>query len=260
MRVIKRFALVTLILALLAPAGAIWPAGVERVEASRPDGTTRTEVSCAPGSALNPVPAGGDTTCTATVRHRSDSHVRNTPKGTVVFTSSLGSDRSCGLNTKDDKTSFCSVTYTNVPAGSSPRSVTATYEPTSSTLSGVPHQGSQGSTSVFTAPAAKISTQTSVSCGPLSGPPAASTCTATVSNTAAGGPPTGQVHFTRGPLAGTFNQPWCDLPQEPAQGATSGSCSVKFTPGEPGTHTIFANYSGDASHATSSGSTTLTAK
>jgi hypothetical protein len=102
-------------------------------------------------------------------------------------------------------------------------------------------------------------TQTSVSCSPTklkSGQQ--TTCTATVTNlpstSTAGGIPTGTVSFASSSSSGTFSAPSC---------ATSGStlmCTATYGSTAAGTQTITASYSGDGTHTTSQGSTTVSAK
>jgi hypothetical protein len=100
----------------------------------------------------------------------------------------------------------------------------------------------------------KHSTMTSAICSPPSVPVNSSTtCTATVSDTfVPPTTPTGTVSFTSsGP--GTFSGGGkCTL--------VAGQCSVTYTPTGvgSGTHTVTATYGGDATHAPSSGTTTVT--
>src|SRR5437879_10642786 len=72
--------------------------------------------------------------------------------------------------------------------------------------------------------------------------------------------PTGTVSFTNS--GGTFSASSCTLGSastDSTTGAVSTRCAVSFTPNAVGTHTITASYSGDTTHATSSGTTVVTA-
>jgi hypothetical protein len=104
-------------------------------------------------------------------------------------------------------------------------------------------------------------TSTSVACSPATvavGRP--STCTATVTDTATSGQttPTGTVTVGSGG-PGSFTGSPCTLAQTSPGVA---SCQVTYTPGASGTptraDTITATYSGDPTHKSSSGTTTVT--
>jgi Calx-beta domain-containing protein/Big-like domain-containing protein/PKD domain-containing protein len=102
-------------------------------------------------------------------------------------------------------------------------------------------------------------TSTSVSCSPstiAAGSP--TTCTATVTDTGSGMKtnPTGTVSFSSSG-SGSFSPASCSLV---AGIGNSSSCSVTFTPSAAGTHTITASYAGNATHAPSSGQTTITVR
>ncbi|MGH2839852.1 MAG: hypothetical protein ACRDKY_03385, partial [Solirubrobacteraceae bacterium] len=115
-------------------------------------------------------------------------------------------------------------------------------------------------TTTQNAPPAVHSTSTSVSCAPnpvtYGG---SSSCTATVSDTAASGKtaPTGTVTFNNGSSSGSFSSATCTLGSPTS---TSSSCSVSYTPSAvgTGTHPIGASYGADSTHSGSSGSTDLT--
>jgi len=104
------------------------------------------------------------------------------------------------------------------------------------------------------------SSATSLSCSPGSvAVGETSSCTATVSDIASSGKstPTGTVSFTNS-QSGSFSPgASCTL----AATATAGesSCQVAYTPAAAGSgsHTITANYGGDATHAISTGNTTV---
>jgi len=114
------------------------------------------------------------------------------------------------------------------------------------------HLSSAGS---FVVTALNRSTSTSVTCSPATVPVNDSTtCAATVSDTDIGtkNTPSGMVTFTSTGV-GTFSGlGTCSLD-------STGNCSVTYTPNEvgTGTHTITATYEGDATHASSSGSTVV---
>ncbi len=116
------------------------------------------------------------------------------------------------------------------------------------------------STNKFLARVSVHSTSTSVSCSlnPITYG-GSSTCTATVTDTAASGQtaPTGTVTFDNGSASGNFSSLTCSLGSPTS---SSSSCSVTYTPSAvgTGTHTIGANYGSDSTHSSSSGSTALT--
>lgn len=94
-------------------------------------------------------------------------------------------------------------------------------------------------------------TATAVTCAPsVFAPGGATVCKATVTDTASSGPttPTGKVSFTNSG-SGTFGGSPCTLS---ASGA-SATCSVFFSSFPIGGQTITAIYSGDTTHAASSG-------
>ncbi len=101
-------------------------------------------------------------------------------------------------------------------------------------------------------------TNTSVNCTPSPVQVGvATTCTATVADTGNGTPstPSGTVNWSSNG-SGSLNSANCTL----SGSGNSASCSVTYTPSAvgSGTHVITASYSGDAAHATSSGSFNLT--
>jgi len=94
-------------------------------------------------------------------------------------------------------------------------------------------------------------TQTVVTCDPRSVAAGSSTtCTATVSD---GGFVSGQTVSWTSTGTGAFDSSDCAL-------SSSGACTIEYTPTEvgDGSHTITANYAGDASHLNSTDSLTLT--
>jgi hypothetical protein len=103
-------------------------------------------------------------------------------------------------------------------------------------------------------------TSTAVTCSPATAAIGqAVTCTATVTDTASSGAttPTGTVSFGSTVSGGSFSAGSCRL--SPATTSGQASCSVIYTtPQATGSATIIGNYSGDGSHAASSGQAALT--
>ena len=114
----------------------------------------------------------------------------------------------------------------------------------------------------FQAPTAQDPTATSVTCTPgtvvVGG---ATTCTATVTDTAATGQatPTGTVTFKSDTSGGTFT-PAASCTLSPASTAGHASCPVTYTPAQvgTGTQTITASYGGDNTHTTSTSTVNVT--
>jgi hypothetical protein len=199
--------------------------------------STSASLSCTPAT----FPVNGTTTCTATVIDTSGAGA-TTPTGTVTVTTDSGTftgGGTCTLNASGQ----CSVTYTATVIG--PHTMTAAYGGDGG------HAASSGNTSVT---ATTRSTSATVSCSPVTVPVnGATTCTATVTDTAGSGAttPTGTATFTTD--SGTFSGGGaCTL-------NASGQCSVTYTPGAIGPHTVTTSYAGDSTHATSSGNTSMTA-
>ncbi|MEA2265891.1 MAG: hypothetical protein QOE27_1474, partial [Solirubrobacteraceae bacterium] len=108
--------------------------------------------------------------------------------------------------------------------------------------------GPAGSASAAVSPSS-----TAVGCSPASVHPGqATTCTVTVTGSVR---PTGTVAFA-GNSSGTFSPTTCTLAPI---GGTQARCSVSYTPASVGSgvHKVYASYSGDASSAPSTGSTTV---
>src|SRR5207302_1360211 len=105
-------------------------------------------------------------------------------------------------------------------------------------------------------------TTTGVSCTPPSVPVGSATsCTATVTDATpdSASAPTETGGVTNS--GGTFSASSCTLGSastNPTTGAVSTSCAVSFTPNAVAIHTITASYSGDTTHAMSSGTTVVT--
>src|SRR5438552_5368010 len=146
----------------------------------------------------------------------------------------------------------CAVTFT--PSAVAIHTITASYSGDTT------HAMSSGTTVVT---ALTHATTTGVNCMPASVPVGSATsCTATVTDATPGSAsaPTGTVGFTNS--GGTFSASSCTLGSastNPTTGAVSTSCAVSFTPNAVAIHTITASYSGDTTHATSSGTTVVTA-
>ncbi len=215
--------------------------------------TTSTAVVCAPTS----VTVGSALTCTATVTDTA-SPGATTPSGSVSFTSSptsgsFGSAGSCTLAaTGTAGVASCQLSFTPSSAGG--YTVTGSYQGDST------HSSSSGQSNSIAAstpapPPAVDSTSTSVACSPgavFTG--AATTCTATVTDTAASGAstPSGSVSFTSSPNSGSFGSSGsCTLTVTGTSGVAS--CQVTFTPSSVGGYTITGSYAGDNTHHASSG-------
>jgi hypothetical protein len=202
--------------------------------------SSSTGVSCSP----NPMTAGVATTCTATVAGGPPA-----PTGTVGFGSDGAgrfSDHQCTL-AGAGPTASCSVTFTpNAVVGTGAHTISAGYGGDAT------YDQSSGREAVTVVRA----TSTGVSCSPGTVAVGQATrCTVTVTDPV-GGPgstPSGRVMFAR-TGGGEFNAPECTL----LGAGRSATCSVTYTPSATGSQTITADYRGDAGHADSSGSETVT--
>src|SRR2546422_7329623 len=90
----------------------------------------------------------------------------------------------------------------------------------------------------------------------------ATSCTATVTDASPGtaSRPTGWGGFwSRGVSSSASSCTLGSASTNPTTGAVSTSCAVSFTPNAVAIHTITASYSGDTTHAMSSGTTVVTA-
>ncbi len=156
-----------------------------------------------------------------------------------------------------------SQSFIDVPKNGS-ATFTVTFSPKtfgshSATISITPGNGTGASATVSgTTPTART-TQTSLSCLPLSSViGAASTCTATVMDNNSGSKtlPTGSVAWSASPTGqGSFDSTACSL--APING-NSASCSVNYTPTSPtGNRTITATYADHGDHSGSNGSATF---
>ena len=211
--------------------------------------STSSAIACQPSS----LPATTSTTCTATVTDTAGSGTAGSPDGTVAFSDggaggAFGSGGTCTLAPAAANQSSCSATYT--PASPGSPVVTASYGGSATYDS----SSNQATLTVGSPPPPPATTSTAVTCSPS---PVTvtqtTTCTLTVSNTSGSSSPDGSVQFTYSPgglLAGTN----CSLT---SSGTGQSSCSVLFTPGQPGNLTITATYAGDASFGSSQGMAAL---
>jgi hypothetical protein len=205
---------------------------------------TSTSVACSPDS----IGVGSATTCAATVTDTASSGA-STPSGTVSFSASpssgsFGSSGSCTLTgTGTTGVASCQVTFT--PAAGGSYTVTGAYGGDAG------HGTSSGQDSSVSA--SLDPTSTGVACSPESVTVgSATTCTATVTDTASSGgtTPTGTVTFSTSSSGSFGGHPTCTLA---AAGAGVASCHVRFTPSTSGSDTITGDYSGDSGHSPSSG-------
>src|SRR5438445_1110932 len=207
--------------------------------------STTTTVSCPTTVFVNQ-----GVTCTATV---TDSTAPvTTPTGSVTFTVSgvTGTFTTCTLAAGTTAgTATCNTTFT--PSTTGTASIVGTYGGDSG------HTGSNNSATPAVVTVNKRTTSTGVTCTPSTvfinqG----STCTATVTDTAAGtlSTPTGSVTFTVSGVTGTFTT--CTL----AAGTTAGTatCTSTFTASTSGTATINGTYSSDGTHAVRTTTTAAT--
>ncbi|OLD05211.1 MAG: hypothetical protein AUJ07_01970 [Crenarchaeota archaeon 13_1_40CM_3_53_5] len=195
--------------------------------------STSMSVICSPSAGST----GLVSTCTATVADISPGS-SSTPTGSVSWAhSNTGSfsETNCSL-----VSGSCSVTYTATSQGS--HVITGSY-------GGDSTHNASSSQATINIDTADDPTQTSVSCYPSSvviNQP--TTCTATVTDTAASGatPPTGMIVFSPSGNCALAN-------------ATSNSagCSVSIAPATLGTMMVTASYGGDSSHRASSDSTSV---
>jgi MBG domain/MBG domain (YGX type) len=202
---------------------------------------TSTTVVCNSPIALN-----GTSDCIATVNDTSPG-TATTPTGTVSFTASGGgvspTSASCTLSGSGSSAS-CTVTFTGGSTGTI--SVSASYggDGTHSTSSGA------GSIDV------KRASSTSVSCASPVIIGQASSCTVTVTDSSSGGKttPTGTFNVTASGAGVSPASASCVL----SGGGASATCAVSFTGSGAGTISVFAPYPGDANHAASSGTDSVT--
>jgi Ca2+-binding RTX toxin-like protein len=210
-----------------------------------------TDLSCSP----NPVAVDAPAACTATVTDDSPG-TPSTPTGSVGGFDSNGSGSfgggPCDLAQTGPGVATCSFSYTPSAIGTGSQTLSAQYGGDST------HAGEILSSGFVFLGVSTRSTSTSVSCSPATvifGQ--STTCTATVTDTAAGtaSTPSGAVRFGSSD-PGSFSGSPCTL----SGSGASASCSVTYTQNavDSGSPTITAGYGGDTIHATSSGSQTVT--
>jgi hypothetical protein len=208
-----------------------------------PPHPTSTTVSPNPAS----VTAGDTITFTAKVTDTSSSPT--TPSGTITWSdggTGSFSSTSCTLSS-----GACSDTYT-APSSSGSATITATYSGDST------HTTSSGASSLTVSSPALHSTTTSISPSTASATTGgATTFTVTVTDTSASpSSPSGTVSWSSGAAGGSFSSETCTLS---ASSSSASSCQITYTaPSSSGSVTITAAYSGDSSHSTSSGTSSLT--
>jgi len=216
---------------------------------------TTTTLTCLPAS----VDIGTATSCTATVTDSSGIGTAITPTGTVDFTTNAtGTFATLPCTLAEGTTAgiaSCSVSYT--PSGTTARTdmITATY------VTDTSHTASSDAFSLtVTMQVQAHQTSTSISC--LLNTVVinqVTPCTATVTDTSAAPTnPTGNVSFSSD-STGSFIPDTANCMLTPV-GANVASCSISYVPSAmgTGTHTISATYSGDSSHVSSLGQTTVT--
>jgi len=203
--------------------------------------TTSTAITC-----TSPVVVKQVSNCTARITD-SSSGGSVTPIGNVGFVSDSSgtfSSASCTISTVSTGVAGCSVSYT--PGATGNHLVTGSYG------GDTVHSVSNGVSPVTVG---QRSTSTTVNCVPIS-LSAHQSCTATVTDNSPGTvvTPVGDVSFTTNSI-GTFNSNSCTLSSTGTPGVAS--CEVTYTPVAVATHTITGEYSGDAIHLASQGSTTI---
>lgn len=215
---------------------------------------TRTELHCDTLS----VPLGGSTSCTATVEDRAVA-AKASPGGTVSFAdadeSGAFSPASCKLEATGTGISGCEAEVELTLTLAGPHHLEAAYP------GDADHRSSKDERIATAVSPFPHDTSTVVICEPanvtLGG---ATACTATVRDTAKGGPtvPGGEVSFESNGSGAFEGDGSCQL--FPA-GDDRSHCQVVYVPSQIGsnpTHSIDAAYGGEADHTQSSGSTQLT--
>src|SRR3989442_1766247 len=205
------------------------------------------------------VPVGSATSCTATVTDATPGSA-SAPTGTVGFTNSGGtfSASSCTLGSASTNpttgavSTSCAVSFT--PNAVAIHTITASYSRDTT------HAMSSGTTVVT---ALTHATTTCVNCMPGEVPVGSATsCTATVSDATDASATDISAPALHAASRVSFSASSCTLGSastNPTTGAVSTSCAVSFTPNAVAIHTITASYSGDTTHAMSSGTTVVTA-
>src|SRR2546428_6424592 len=204
--------------------------------------TTSTTVVCSPAM----VPIGTPSTCVATVADTNGVTGATTPAGSVSFTSTGGAGTfstpaSCMLTSGS-----CSVTFT--PSSTTASVIIGLYAPSDAVHAASTSSGAGNGSVTGTL----RSTSTSISCNTPVTVTQSTTCVATVSDISSGTKitPTGTVMFTTN-STGVFT-PSNSCMLSPTGTAGIASCSVTYTPGVVGGHTITGTYGGDSTHTGSS--------
>jgi hypothetical protein len=235
-------------LAMLALAGFVGRARASEASAATPlPRHSSTSVRCSPARVV----IGQATSCIVTVRD-TGLGPGSTPIGTVTLsTSRTGAfgDNTCQL-AADGASATCQLVYTP-QAGIGTHTITASYP------GDTDHRSSQGH--VLVSVSARTTT-TTVSCADTSlDIGQATTCTATVSDTAIGqaSSPAGTVSFSAS-QSDTFAGNPCTL--VPNVGNPSSSCEVSYSATAPGLdpRALTAHYSGSGRDHSSHGSASVT--
>lgn len=200
---------------------------------------TKTQVACTPAMKF----IGQTTTCTITVTNTGNTAYA-APIGSVSLGAAPSSGLSAGSCTLVPSGVSASCQVSDAPSSPGTQTVSATY-PAGDTFA-----ASAGHTSVV----ARDPTKTAVSCLQTAlTVGTATTCTATVTDTAANpATPAGVVKFTA-PIADTLDGTSCTLSGTGA----SASCQTTFTAGAAGSAVVAGNYAGASTEAPSSASRTL---
>ena len=204
--------------------------------------TTSTSISCSP----SPLPVGATSTCTVAVT--AGAATPSSPVGTVTVLSNaagtFSGGGSCTLAAEGSQgTASCTVGYTPTAVGPGTHRLTAAYAGTAAFTASL----GMGNVDV-----ALASTQTLLSCTPLSiavGHP--TRCSVTVTTAAGTLAPSGSVSFASSG-AGTFAAGGsCTLLAQATTGAAS--CSVSYAPSSAGVASpkLTATYHGDSEHFSS---------
>ena len=214
-----------------------------------PPHPTTTIVTPNPSS----VTSGQSIIFTATVSDTGSSP--STPSGTASWgdAGAGGSfaPNTCTLATAGSASNLCSVTYT-APVTASSVTITATYSGDSS------HSTSSGTASLTVSAPAPHPTSTAVSPNPATTTVGSQiTFAGTVADTSTSPSfPPGTVTWSDGGVGGSFSATAC-AQTSPSQ----NQCNVTYTPpSTAGSITITASYSGDSTHAPSSGTSSLAVK
>jgi len=201
---------------------------------------TATTVSCEPSGVV----LGQSSRCVVTVTDTAPG-TAEAPTGKVKFSSDsegtfTASPPQCTLSALNGTEAQCSLEYLATAIGSGKHTLTAKYAGDSK------HEESGNSTGL----SVKRPTVVSISCGAGVSVSQLATCTATVKDAGPGSPtlPTGAVTFASNTTGGAFSPATSCMLAKVTAGESA--CQVSYTPGQvgSGTHTITAEYEGDATH------------